>query len=102
MYVIVEISGFNSEEIEYRNFLQARLLSIYRIEGRNNIQNSKLHWMKVGGENSGFFHWFLSTQKRRNLITELVDDFGAATRSFHEIEGLILSFDENLYKECQV
>lgn len=97
-----EVSGLKSEEIECRNSLQAELLSIYRIEERSNTQNSKLHWLKVGDENSGFFHRFLSAQKRKNLITELVDDFGAATRSFHEIEGLILSFYKSLYKGCQV
>ena len=90
-----EIYGQNSREIVYRNYLQADLLSIYRIEERNQIQKSKLNWLKVGDENSGFFHRFLNAKKRVNLITELMDDIGAVTRSFHDIEGWILSFYGN-------
>lgn len=78
--------------------MQAKLLSIYETKERNRIQKSKLNWLKVGDENLGFFHCFLNAKKRRNLITELVDDFGAVTRPLHGIEGLILSFYENLYK----
>ncbi|TYK07162.1 putative reverse transcriptase - beet retrotransposon [Cucumis melo var. makuwa] len=80
-----EIYGQNSREIVYRNYLQADLLSIYRIEERNQIQKSKLNWLKVGDENSGFFHRFLNAKKRVNLITELMDDIGAVTRSFHDL-----------------
>lgn len=44
------------------------------------------------------FH-FLAAEKRRNLITELINDQGVATRSFQEIECLILDFLDCLHKK---
>ena len=59
---------------------------------------SKLNWFVLGDENSGFFHRFVNAKKRKNLITELVDEQGVITKSFCDIERVILGFYEGLYK----
>ena len=54
--------------------LKADLLELHKREERDLIQKRKLNWMKLGDENTKFFHRFLSAKKRRNLISELVND----------------------------
>lgn len=74
--------GLNVEELVFRSALQAEILSIYRIEGHNFIQKSKLNWLAVVDENTSFFHRFLNAKKKKNLITELKDDEESMTKSF--------------------
>ena len=73
-------------------------ISIYRVEERNCIQKSKLNWLVVGDDNTGFFYRFLNAKKRGNLITKLVDEQGEARKSFWDIERLLLGFFDGLYK----
>ena len=94
---VAELIGLNQEELNSRAALQAELLSIYQNEERNFIQKSKLNWLSLGDENTGFFHRFLNAKKRRNLITELKDDDGVVSTSFRDIERLVLEFFESLY-----
>ena len=94
---VAELIGLNQEELNSRAALQAELLSIYQNEERNFIQKSKLNWLSLGDENTGFFHRFLNAKKRRNLITELKNDDGVVSTSFRDIERLVLEFFESLY-----
>ena len=55
--------------------------------------------MKLGDENTKFFHWFLAA-KKRNLISKLVNDQGVPTPSHVEIEGLIFYFYWLLYTKA--
>ena len=48
-------------------------------------------------EDTSFIHRFLVARKKKNLITELVNEQGVPTKSFRELEGLILDFYGNLY-----
>lgn len=79
---IAKLSGLYPAELASPSSLKADLMSIYRVEERNHIQESKLHWLKERDENSGFFHRFLTAEKRRNLISELINEQGEATKSF--------------------
>lgn len=72
-------------------------MSLYCIDERNLMEKRKLNWLSLGDENSKFFHRFLSAKKRRNLISELINDKGAVTTSYKEIEELILRFYNTLY-----
>ncbi|KAA0038378.1 LINE-1 retrotransposable element ORF2 protein [Cucumis melo var. makuwa] len=57
--------------------------------------------MKLGDENTKFFHRFpAAKKKRRNLISELVNDQEVPTSSYVEIEGLILDFYRLLYTKA--
>ncbi|TYK03825.1 exodeoxyribonuclease-like [Cucumis melo var. makuwa] len=47
--------GLNVEELVFRSALQAEILSIYRIEGHNFIQKSKLNWLAVVDENTNLY-----------------------------------------------
>ena len=94
---VAELIGLNEEELDSRAALQAELLSFYQNEERNYIQKSKLNWLSLGDENTDFFHRFLNAKERRNLITELKDDNGVVSTSFHDIERLVLEFFETLY-----
>lgn len=90
--ILAENSGYSSLEMDMRLSLKAELLSLYRLEERNLILKSKLTWLKLGDENSSFFHHFLAEKNRRNLISELINEQGILTNSFREIENLILGF----------
>lgn len=56
-----------------------------------------MNWLSLGDENSKFFHRFLLAKKRRNLISELVNEQGQITTSFKKIEEIILRFYNSLY-----
>lgn len=58
-------------ELESRSSLKAELMSLHKIEEMNLIQKSQLNWIRLGDENTSFFHGFLAVTKRKNLITEL-------------------------------
>ena len=94
---VAELIGLNEEELGSRTAMQAELISIFQNEERNYIQKSKLIWLSLGDENTGFFHRFLNAKKRRNLITELKDDNGVVLTSFRDIERIVLEFFETLY-----
>ena len=79
---IAKLSGLNPDALAFCSSLKADLMSIHRVEERNHVQKSKLHWLKEGDENSGFFHRFLAAKRRRNLISELINEQGEATKSF--------------------
>lgn len=40
------------------------LMELYLLEERNNIQKSKLNWLRMGDENTCFFHKFLAAKRR--------------------------------------
>ena len=73
------------------------LLARYRREERDLIQKCKLNWLKLGDENTSFFHCFLTAKKRRSLISELIDDQDTPTVPFNGIESLIIKFYKSLY-----
>ena len=98
---VAELIGLNEEEMGSRTALQAELLSIYQNEECNYIQKSKLNWLSLGDENTGFFDRILNAKKRRNLKTELKDDNGVASTSFRDIERLVLEFFDTLYKNSR-
>lgn len=58
-------------ELESRSSLKAELMSLHKIEEMNLIQKSQLNRIRLGDENTSFFHRFLAVTKRKNLITEL-------------------------------
>ena len=60
---LAENVGLNEVELAHRSAIQTELLCIYRTEERNFIQKSKLNWLAVGDENTGFFHRFLNAKK---------------------------------------
>ena len=45
--------------------LKANLLELHRREERDLIQKSKLNWMKLGDEDTKFFHRFLAAEKKK-------------------------------------
>ena len=51
---IADSIGLTEDECVFRSALQAELLGIYHLKERNLIQESKLNWLSVGDENSGF------------------------------------------------
>lgn len=63
-------------ELDVRLAIKGDLMNLYIMEERNMIQKSKLNWLKLGDENTSFFHRYLSTKKRKNIITELVSNYG--------------------------
>lgn len=62
-------------ELDVRLAIKGDLMNLYIMEERNIIQKSKLNWLKLGDENTSFFHRYLSTKKRKNIITELVSNY---------------------------
>ncbi|XP_038884537.1 DEAD-box ATP-dependent RNA helicase FANCM isoform X3 [Benincasa hispida] len=93
------LENFSAEE-DVRVSLKADLLSLYQAEERDLIQKSKLNWLLLGDENTSFFHRFLAAKRRKNLIAELFNEQGLPTKSFREIETIILDFFSNLYTKC--
>ena len=89
-----------SESSNLKWMLKADLLELYRSEERDFIQKNKLNWLKLGDENTKFFHRFLAAKKEKNLISELVNDQVVRTSSYVEIEGLILDFYRLLYTKA--
>lgn len=96
---LIEEDENHSVELNLRMSLKAELLEIVKLDERNLIKKSKLSWLKLGDENTSFFHHFLSAKKkgRENLISELTDDQDISTTSFREIERMILNFYSSLY-----
>lgn len=88
----VEDDESHIAKLSLRLALKAEFLKILKEDERNLIQKSKLNWLKLGDENTSFFHRFLAAKKRKNLISELINDHGHSTTSFREIEVLILNF----------
>lgn len=64
-----ENSTNSNLELDRRYNLRAELFNLYMEEERNLIQKSKLNWIRMGDENTRFFHCFLAAKKRRNLIS---------------------------------
>lgn len=72
---------------------------MYQMEERRLIQQSKLNWLRLGDENSSFFHCFFTAKKRGNLVTELNNEQGVPSKTFREIESIVLGFYSSIYLE---
>lgn len=94
-----ENSDSSNIDLSLRITLRVDLHAIYRTEERNLIQKIKLNWLKLGDENTNFFHRFLDAKKRKNLISKLINEQGSSTSSFREIEDIILDFYSSLYSK---
>lgn len=87
-----EMEDFSTTEMDIRLAIKVDLLNLYLLEERNLIQKSKLNWLKLGDENTKFFHRFLSAKRRRYMITELSSDSNMVLHSFRDIESEILGY----------
>ena len=55
-------------ELESRSSLKAELMSLHKIEEMNLIQKRKLNWIRLGDENTSFFHRFLTVKKGKTRL----------------------------------
>lgn len=93
------LTSLSDSKLASRSSMKAELMFLYRFKEINLIQKSKLNWMQLGDENTSFFHRLLAAKKRKNLITELVNEFRVPAKSFREIESLILEFYTELFSK---
>lgn len=58
-----EKEDLSNVDLDIRMAIKGDYLQLYLLEERNLIQKTKLNWLKLGDENTSFFHKFLSAKK---------------------------------------
>lgn len=60
-------------------------------------QKCKAKWSLEGDENNQFFHWYMSAQKRKNIVVEILSLRGINLTTDSDIEVEFIDFYQDLY-----
>lgn len=95
----IEEENQSQENISKINYIKEQLLSIITFEEIKWRKNCKFKWHIEGDENTSFFHTYAAAKKRKNCITEVLNDQQINLIHDSDIENKILNFYKNLYSK---
>ena len=77
MEVIEEWRDLSLQEWNFKEILSRKLTSLLHQQNLYRRQRGTIRWVKLGDENSKFFHANTTVKHRRNLISGLADNDGS-------------------------
>ena len=92
-----EKEAIRGNDVNCLHSLKAELRDLLISEEKLRQQRSKLHWLKEGDQNTGYFHSRASQRFRRNCIKRLRNESGEWCEGYDQVADLFYDYFRGLF-----